>query len=206
MKRLFLPALTLLALAPQGLAQFSLSQVYSNVRPALCLLMGQANQCSLPQDILTPVDYARVKQAIAQAPDIYVLGEGSAIPRAFFNDLGLRITRPDAGAPRDFQLLWATTSRDQEALDRWIKNLLRANPQASQNGYSIAIIALPTSDTTATVARIPFIGIGNSVYFSLGNAWFELTGSMVTQVLGVIRSSARYFVAAKTREEEANRR
>lgn len=202
MKRLFLPALTLLALAPQGLAQFSLSQVYSNVRPALCLLMGQANQCSLPQDILTPVDYARVKQAIAQAPDIYVLGEGSAIPRAFFNDLGLRITRPDAEAPRDFQLLWATTSRDQEALDRWIKNLLRANP----NGYSIAIIALPTSDTTATVARIPFIGIGNSVYFSLGNAWFELTGSMVTQVLGVIRSSARYFVAAKTREEEANRR
>jgi hypothetical protein len=112
------------------------------------------------------VDYARVKRAIAQAPDIYVLGEGSAIPRAFFNDLGLRITHPDTGAPRDFRLLWATTPLDQEALDRWVKNLLRANPQASQNGYSIAIVALPTSDTTATVARIPFIGIGNSVYFS----------------------------------------
>jgi len=204
MKRWFLHALALLALVPQGLAQFSLSQVYSAVRPALCLLMGQANQCSLPQDILTPVDYARVKRAIAQAPDMYVLGEGSAIPRAFFDDLGLRMTRPDPGAPRDFQLLWATTSRDQEALDRWVKNLLRANPQAGQN--SIVIVALPTSGTTAAVARVPFIGIGNSVYFSLGNAWIELNGSVTTQVLGVIRSSARYFIAAKTREEEANRR
>jgi hypothetical protein len=189
-KARLLPLLLLAwGLAP-GMAQTDLMTVYQTVRPVLCLMLGKATNCPLPENIVLPSSDTEVRQAVAQAREIFSIGTAKGLPRSFFDSLARRAT-----SGQGLTVSWAGLKEDKEFLERWVNAV---NPP--KGTLTLNVFTIPETDAARAITRTPFVAIDNKLYLHIFGGWYRLEGGIVRQVYGVVRNGAVWLAQAAGRE------